>query len=101
MDVSTFFVSHAQATKLIQPGEGPFHHPPPSSQTATVFRIAHGQQGQDVAGTKPSPELLCVIGTVTQHAVWTTPRSSSLTLYGRNRIDERQSFLGVMTVGPG
>jgi len=34
MDVSTFFVSYAQATKLIQPREGPFHNPPPSSQTA-------------------------------------------------------------------
>jgi hypothetical protein len=30
MDVSTFFVSYAQATKLIQPREGPFHNPPPS-----------------------------------------------------------------------
>jgi len=101
MDVSTFFVSYAQATKLIQPREGPFHNPPPSSQTAAVFRIAHGQQGQDVAGTKPSPELLGVIGTVTQHTPRTTPRTSSLTLYGRNRIDERQSSLGVVTVGPG
>jgi hypothetical protein len=27
MDVSTFFVSYAQATKLIQPREGPFHNP--------------------------------------------------------------------------
>jgi hypothetical protein len=33
-----------------------------------------------VAGTKPSPELLGVIGTVTQHTLWTTPRTSSLTL---------------------
>jgi hypothetical protein len=80
MDVSTFFVSYAQATKLIQPGEGPFHDPPPSSQTAAVFRIADSQQGQDVAGTKPSPKLLRVISTLTQHAVWTTPRSSSLAL---------------------
>jgi len=80
MDVSTFFVSYAQATKLIQPREGPFHNPPPSSRTAAVFRIAHGQQGQDVAGTKPSPELLGVIGTVTQHTLWTTLRTSSLTL---------------------
>lgn len=85
---------------MIQPGEGPFHNPPPSAQPAAMFRIAGGQQGQDAAGTKPSPELLRVIGTVTQHTLWTTSRSSSLALYRRNRIDERQSLLRVVTVGP-
>ncbi len=53
MDVSAFSVSYAQATKLIQPGEGPFHNPPPSSQPAAVFRIANGQQRQDVAARSP------------------------------------------------
>jgi hypothetical protein len=85
IDVSAFFVSYAQAPKLIQPSEGPFYHPPPSSQTAAVFRIADGQQRQDATGTKPAPKLIRVIGAVTQQAVWMTPRSSQLSTAARDQ----------------
>jgi hypothetical protein len=31
MDIGSLFVTHAQAAKLIEPGEGSFYHPSPSA----------------------------------------------------------------------
>ena len=80
MDVGPFVVSDAQATKLVQPSERPLHDPTPPPQAATMPRSAHGQQWEDVAGSKPPSDALRVVGTVAQHAVRTTPRSASFAL---------------------
>jgi hypothetical protein len=40
MDVVAPFVANPQATVLMDPTEGPFHHPPLDAQSAAVFRSA-------------------------------------------------------------
>jgi hypothetical protein len=64
VDVGPLFVSDAQAAKLIQPSERPFHHPSPLAQSTAVFSVAFCEARYDVAGTKSSPDCLRVITTV-------------------------------------
>jgi hypothetical protein len=56
VNVRPLFVAHAQATKLIQPGEGPFHNPPPSSQPAAVFGVALREKRDDASVTQTLPD---------------------------------------------
>jgi hypothetical protein len=64
MDVGTFFVADTPATRLIQPGEGPFNDPPPSAQSAVMFGVALSEPRHDVARTQTLPDCLRVIATV-------------------------------------
>jgi hypothetical protein len=43
VDVSSFFIPHAQAAKLIKPCEGSFYYPPPSAQPAAVLGVSLGE----------------------------------------------------------
>jgi hypothetical protein len=61
MDVSPFFITDAQAAKLIQPSEGSLHHPSPSPQSAAMLGVAFGQPRHDVASTQTFPNCLRVI----------------------------------------
>ena len=64
VNVRPFFVAHAQTPELIQPSEGPFDHPSPSSQSAAMFGVALRKKRDDAAGTQTSPDCLGVITTV-------------------------------------
>jgi hypothetical protein len=50
---------------------------------------------------RPSRMALRIIRAIAENAVRTVPWSPSLALERRNRIDERQRFLRIMTVGTG
>ncbi len=100
VDVGPPVVPHAEAAELIQPGKRALDDPPPSLQATPVLRAAHGQQRENVAGSQTETDDLRVIRAVAEHAVRTAPRSPSLALERRNRIDERQRFFRVMPVGP-
>ena len=101
MDVGPFVVADAQPAKLIQPRKRPFHHPSPASQAAAVPRSTDGQQRVNVAGAQTVTDGLRIIRAIAENAVRTVPWSPSLALERRNRIDERQRFLRIMTVGTG
>ena len=101
MDIGPLVIAHAQAAKLIQPGKRALDDPPPSAQSTAVFRSADGEQREDVADPKTAPDCLRVVCTVAQQAVGTATRASSLSLKCWNRIDERQRFLRIMSVGTG
>ena len=64
MDVGPLFIAHAQAAKLIEPGEGWFHDLPPLAQSAAVFGVALRKKRDDVAGTQTLADCLSVIATV-------------------------------------
>jgi hypothetical protein len=63
-------------------------------------RAAHGER-ENLASSQALTYGLCVIRTVAEEAVRTAPRSASLALERRNRIDELQRFLRIMPVGTG
>jgi hypothetical protein len=62
--VRSFFVTNSQAPKLIQPSEGSLHHPAPSTQSATVFRITLREKRDDASVTQTLPDRFGIIATV-------------------------------------
>jgi len=64
MDVGSFLVANTQSAKLIQPSEGPFHYPPPSTQSTAMLSVTHRQQRQDTAVAQTLADCLRVITTV-------------------------------------
>ena len=49
MNVGAALVAHPQPADLMQPPQGPFHHPAVHSQPAAVFRAPPSQGERDVA----------------------------------------------------
>ena len=43
VDVGPFFVANAQSAELVEPCEGSFHHPAPSSQSTAMFYVSLGE----------------------------------------------------------
>jgi hypothetical protein len=97
--VGSLLVPHAQAAKLIQPRERALHDPPPLAQATPMRRAARGEHRENVASSQDLTDGFRVIRTVAENAVRTAPRSPSLALERRNRIDERQRFFRVVPVG--
>jgi hypothetical protein len=87
--ICPLLVPHAKAAELVQPCECTFHNPAPSSQAATMFRIAHREEGQSVTGTQSTADFLRVVGSVPEHAVRTTARPTTWSLKGRHGIEQR------------
>jgi hypothetical protein len=67
-------VPYAKTAELIHPCEGAFHDPAPLPQPAAMVRIAHCEQGQDVAGAQSTADVLRIVGPVPQHTVRATAR---------------------------
>ena len=49
MDVSAALVAHPQPAELVQPSQGPLHHPAVNPQPAAVFRAPSGQDWRNAA----------------------------------------------------
>ena len=64
MNVGSFLITDAQSPKLIEPSERRLDDPTPSAQSASMFGVALGQPGHDVAVTQTLPNCLCVITAV-------------------------------------
>jgi hypothetical protein len=69
--VRSFLIPQTKATELVQPREGTFYDPAPSSQTAAVFRIAPSEYRRDVTCTESTADFLCVVGPISQYAIGT------------------------------
>ncbi len=80
MNVRPLFVANAQAAKLIEPGEGSFHDPPPLAQSAAVFGVALRKKRDDASATQTLPDRLSIITAVAQHTIRTTAGSSAFSL---------------------
>ena len=101
MNVRPLFVANSQAPELIQPSEGPFDHPAPSAQPTAMFGVALRKKRDDASVTQTLPDRLRVITTVAQHAIRTMAWTSSLSLQGWDGVNECESLLRVVTIGPG
>src|ERR1700747_3341530 len=92
MHICSFLIPQTKTTELVQPREGTFYDPAPSSQTAAVFRIAHCHQRQDVTCTQSTADFLCVVGSISQYAIGTTARPTTQALQRRNGFEQRQTL---------
>ena len=90
MDVGTPLVAHPQSAKLVQPGQGSFHHPPVHPQPAAVLGPPPGQGGRDVAGAQVLAMLPGVIGPVGVEPLRTAAGSAALPPHRRHSIHQGQ-----------
>jgi hypothetical protein len=86
MNMRLPLITNTQTAKLTQPGKRSLHYPTPSPQTAAVPRVAFRQERQDMARGKSLANHRCVVSAITDNAVRTTSRSSSVSLQRWNRI---------------
>jgi hypothetical protein len=100
VDVGALVVADTEASELVEPGKRPLDDPTPPSQAAAMPRSARRQQRENVAGWQFPSGGLRVVRPIAQHAVRSTARASAFAPQRGNRIDEWQSFLRVMPVGP-
>ncbi len=70
MDVSAALVAHPQPAELVQPSQGPLHHPAVNPQPAAVFGAPPSQGWRDVAGPQFLAMLPRVIGPVGVQSFW-------------------------------
>jgi pimeloyl-ACP methyl ester carboxylesterase len=56
--ICSLLIPQAKTTELVQPCEGTFYDPAPSSQTAAVFRIASCEQRRDVTCSQSTVVLV-------------------------------------------
>jgi hypothetical protein len=98
MYICSLFITHTKATELIQPCEGAFHNPTPTSQPTAMPYVAHCKQGKDAPVTHSVTDVLRVISPVCQHAVRTAARPSTKPLERRNPVEQCQSLCGIVAV---
>jgi len=101
VDVAALFVSNPQATKLIQPREGPFHYPAPSSESTAMFRVAFCQERNDVSRPQFSPDRLGVIATISRCAIRAMPWATSFSLQLRDGIDQCERLPRIIAISSG
>ena len=101
MDVGAALVAHPQPAELVQPSQGPLHHPAVHPQTAAVFRAPPSQGRRDVAPAQFLAMLPGVIGSVGVQPLRSATGSAPLTPHRRDPVHQRQQLRYVVAIGPG
>ena len=86
MNVGPALIADAQPTELVQPGQGPLHHPPVDAQPTAVGGQTLRQDWLDPQGAQPAPMGFRAIGSVSLNLVWFTVGGKT----GPNPTDRRK-----------
>lgn len=98
MDVITPIEARAQSAILMQPCDGPFHHPAKLSETAAVFLAALGDERNDPALPQSIAVRLRMIGAIAEQRKGSGPGMTHLARDGRDRIDQRDELGHIVAV---
>ena len=102
MDIVPFFIPNTEPTVLKQPRECGLDDPAVLSQATAVLGIAFGDQRQDAAIAKGSPNLvLGVVRPIGEYRVGALARTAPRSCNGFDGVDERDGHLRVVNVGAG
>ena len=100
MDVVAPIIADAKAAILVEPTEGPLHHPAVNAQSAAVFGAAFRQHRPDVALTELQPMPVRIVRAIALYLVRPTPGMTDLARHGRNGVHQRQQLRHIMPIGP-
>src|SRR4051794_34139901 len=100
MDVVPPLISDPEATVLMQPTQGPLHHPAEDAQSTAVLRPPLGQHRLDPELTKPLPVRLRIVTSVALHPIGTTPGMARLALHRRDALNNGANPLMSGTLAP-
>ena len=101
MDVSAALVAHPQPAELVQPPQGPLHHPPVHSEPAAMCCAPPSQRRRNVARPQFLPMLSRVIGPVGVPPLGTAAGTAPLTSHWRHGIHQGQQLGYVVAIGSG
>src|SRR4029453_7008775 len=101
VDGGPLVVADTEAPELIEPGERALDNPPPASQPAAMPGPPHCDQRQNATRSQAASDDRRIVAAVPDHTIWPSPRPSTFALKWRNRINQRQFFLRIISVGPG
>ena len=101
MDVGASLVADAEATVLVQPGEGALDDPALAAESGSVWRVAFGDERSDAAGAELVSVGSGVVAAVGEENLRSASGSSALAPDGRDRVEEREELGDVGTVGGG
>jgi len=90
VDVGTFFVTHAQAPKVMEPGECALDDPAGLAQSAAVGHTSLGQQRLDPTPLQLIAMGLRIVTAITLHGLGTLSRTTGLAMNARHRFKQGQ-----------
>lgn len=99
MHVRATFVPHPQATKLMQPGDGAFDHPPRHAQMAAVCGAPLADLRHDATPPQNAPTLFAVVPAIGLHATGFLERWAAPTGDGRHAFEQWEKLRGVVAIG--
>jgi hypothetical protein len=101
MDVSPAFVAHHQPAVAGYPRKSPLHYPPPAPQPLAALYPAPGDPHLYAASAKEPSAARVVVPFICMELVGSLARPASLTLHGRDRVNELLKNCRVMHVSRG
>ena len=102
MDIGTFLIADAQASPVEEPVEACFDDVAVLAEPAIVFGVASSDKGLDTTFAERFADLfLGVVGAIREKFVRSTSRASSRLFDGRNRVNQRDRHLRIVTIRAG
>lgn len=101
MDVVATLVANAQATVLMQPGDGALDHPALAAQPGAVRTCRPGDPCLDAAAAQFAPALAGVVGAVAIERTRTATWAATAAAHGRDGIEQRDHLGDVVAVAAG
>lgn len=100
MQIIATFIANAQAAKLMQPAERPFHHPTVLAEATAVRRVPLRQDRLNAQPTQDLTMRLGIIAAVSLDTLGATSRMADFASHGGNRLHERHQLSDIVRIRP-
>lgn len=101
MNLWAAFIPNPKATELVQPGEGPFHHPSGDAEATAVFGSPFCEHGRDLSVAEFLAMGFGVIPAVALERLWSLSGPPRLPSDWRDRVHQGKKLGHVVGIGPG
>lgn len=98
MHISSPFITHTQASKLMQPGESAFDHPARHTKVAAMPGAAPGELRMDATLPQDTAIALAIVSTVGLHTPRFAQGPATPPSDGRNSVEQRHELCRIVTV---
>lgn len=101
MNIRSTLITNSQSTKLVQPSKGTLNYPTSFAQTTAISSSSFSQQRLDIQKSQNQPVWLRIITSITLNNIRSFSRTTLLTGYWRNCLNQRDKLSDIMTVCTG
>ena len=101
VDVCPPLIADAQPPELVQPGQGPLHHPAVDAQATAMSSQTLREHWHNPQGAQHFSMGSRAVGSVSLNSVWSTAWPATLATHRRNGCHQGQQLGNIMTVSAG